>query len=132
MSLIVSEIEGDQSEVSSLVSLVEDSPRTQLLLETGCCSQDEYAGEDLVPGQCLLQPLLSMDSRRLGGSCVIAARLSLAAEPTPGKACSSKTTDDVGAASHQTPDEFGTIVLDHQNDRTLIQTIVALRDPSLV
>src|SRR6266516_4756847 len=51
-------------------------------------------------------------------------------EPTASEAGAAKARNEIGAAAHEAPEEAGAIVLDHQDDRPVIQPEVTRRDPA--
>ena len=50
-------------------------------------------------------------------------------EPSAGESRLPKPAPDVRAAPHEVPQETGPLVLDHHDDRTLIQTVIQRADP---
>src|SRR5688572_13944557 len=52
--------------------------------------------------------------------------------PPAGEAGTMQAADDVRTVAHQTPDEPRQRVLDHQYDRTLIDSVIALGDPGIL
>jgi hypothetical protein len=66
---------------------------------------------------------------RNGGARSIRVRRILRAKPSAGKAGSAKTRDEIGALTHETPDEAGAVIFDHQENRPLVDSKVIRRYP---
>src|ERR1700730_8505590 len=52
-------------------------------------------------------------------------------QPTVGETGAVESGNDVGTPAHQLPEQFRTIVLDHQDDWTLIDSEVKRRHPTM-
>src|SRR5688500_2046788 len=58
-----------------------------------------------------------------------ALRFAFRIEPSPGKPSLPQSSPDVRATPHEVPQQTGSVVLDHHDDRTLVQSVVPRADP---
>src|ERR1700680_1167541 len=58
-----------------------------------------------------------------------ALRFGFCFEPSVGETRFPQSAPDVRASPHEIPHETGSLVLDHRDDRTLIQTVIQWADP---